>query len=86
MGKKKKEYLDLDTLEDSIEEIKEDQPVTEVMVKISPKITFTEFFQKKLAMGHIRAWENETLLRFFNKRGLSDSEDQDTFEKMFQIY
>ncbi len=84
MGKKKKEYQDSDTLEVSIlEVVQEDQPV---MVKISPRITFQEFFQKKLAVGAIQAWEDKTLSTFFNKRGLSDFEEIDTYEEMFQIY
>lgn len=83
-GKKKKEYPDLDILEDSIEEeVMEDQPV---MVKISPRISFREFFQKKVAMGSIQAWEDKTLYMFFITRGLSDFEEQDLFEQMFQIY
>ena len=83
MGKKKYENSYLDTLEDQIEEIEEDQPVT---VRVSPKITFRDFFQKKLVEGKVQTWEDKALLIFFSKRCLTELEEHDCYEKMFKIY
>lgn len=51
-----------------------------------PRIPFAHWFDKMLKKGKVRHYQDEALLVFFKKRGLKNTEMEDTYNRAFEIF
>ena len=58
----------------------------EKKIKVQPKISFSAWFHKKVAAKKVRFYEDEAILVFFKKRGLTENETEDAYESVFKLY
>jgi hypothetical protein len=58
----------------------------ELMVPEKPKISFAHWFDKMKKAKKIRDWQEDGLLVFLKKQGLSDAEDEDSYNEAFKKF
>jgi hypothetical protein len=54
--------------------------------EVLPRIPFLLWFEGKVKEGKIRAHQDYALSVFFEKRGLTDNETSDAYEKAFKSF
>lgn len=65
-----------------VKEKKEEKPkVIEV-----PKVSFQYWFNENLKRHKVRFWQDDAILVFFKKQGLTENEIQDTYDKAFERF
>lgn len=55
-------------------------------VIVKPKVPFMHWFDKKVKTGVIRLHQEDALRVFFKKQGLKDFEDQDTYNRVLELF
>jgi len=65
-----------------VEEKIEEKPI----VKETPKVNFQAWFNKKLKKKQVRFWQDEGLLVFFKKQGLTEAEAEDLYDEALERF
>jgi hypothetical protein len=76
MSKKSKFYTDSD----------EPTQTEEVVVPERPKIPFSQWFNRKVSEGRLKHYQDEALLIFLKKQGLSEIEDEDQYNRTLNTF
>ena len=80
VNKRKRGTMKLDVV-DSTEEIS----IPKVVV-VKPKISFQAWFIKQTKLGKLRFYQDDAVLVFFKKNGLTETEDPDRYQECFKKF
>lgn len=58
----------------------------EISVPEKAKISFQHWFDKQIKSRKVRDWQEEGLLVFMKKKGLSELEDEDLYNESFKKF
>lgn len=69
-----------------IEELNESLTSQEPQEEEIPKIPFAHWFNNQLVKGKVKFYQDEALLVYFKKKGLSELEDEDLYNRTFENF
>jgi hypothetical protein len=81
MAKKRKRSFEVAEESKDLESLK--KPVT---IQVRPKISYRNWFDRRLSEGVVKPWQESAILIFFKKRGLTENETIDRFDEIFKIF
>lgn len=58
----------------------------ELQTQEKPKMHFSFWFDKKLSEGEVRFYQDEALLVYFKKQGLTENEDESSYDRAFETF
>lgn len=80
MAKKRKRSFEV------AEEFKGLESLNKPAIPVRPKISYRNWFDRRLSEGVVKPWQESSILIFFKKRGLSENETIDRFDEIFKIF
>lgn len=80
MSKRKRNFIQ-DLEETPSPEIESGEPAKDVI-----PMSFTHWLDGAVKRGEVKYWQEEALLVFFKKKGLSEIADEDSYNRVFENF